>query len=276
MRWKQFFTPVKSMNSEEAKEFMSGKTQDEFTLLDVRQPGEYEKNHIPGSKLIPIGELDKRLDEIDPRKPVLTYCAIGGRSRVASQMLAGKGFDQVINMSGGIKSWDDPVAFGSEEQGLDLLTGNESVEEALIIAYSLEAGLQDFYLTMIDKVAADDVKSLFRKLSDIEVLHQNRILEEYIQITGKEIDRETFESGRVEKAVEGGLTTDEYIKLFKPDWNTSSDIIALAMSIEAQALDLYTRATNRSTDERSRAALKKIAEEERVHLEQLAKLIDSL
>ena len=73
MRWKQFFTPVKSMNSEEAKEFMSGKTQDEFTLLDVRQPGEYEANHIPGAKLIPIGELDKRLDEIDPSKPVLTY-----------------------------------------------------------------------------------------------------------------------------------------------------------------------------------------------------------
>ena len=203
---------------------------------------------------------------------------------MASQMLAGKGFDQVINMSGGIKAWDDPLAFGSEEQGLDLLTGNESVEEALIIAYSLEAGLQDFYLTMIDKVAVDDVKSLFRKLSDIEVLHQNRILEEYsvsvtsesIQITGKKIDRDTFESGRVEKAVEGGLTTDEYIRLFKPDWNTSSDIIALAMSIEAQALDLYTRVANRSTDERSRVALKKIAEEERAHLEQLAKLMDSL
>jgi len=73
MRWRQFFTPVKSMNSEQAKEFMDGKNQDEFTLLDVRQPGEYEKNHIPGAKLIPIGELDKRLDEIDPSKPVLTY-----------------------------------------------------------------------------------------------------------------------------------------------------------------------------------------------------------
>jgi len=73
MRWKQFFTPVQSMKPEEAKEFMTGKTQDEFTFLDVRQPGEYEKNHIPGSKLIPIGELDKRLDEIDPGKPVVTY-----------------------------------------------------------------------------------------------------------------------------------------------------------------------------------------------------------
>ena len=73
MRWKQFFTPVRSMSSEDAKEFMSGKTLDEFTLLDVRQPREYEKNHLPGSKLIPIGELDKRLDEIDPNKPVLIY-----------------------------------------------------------------------------------------------------------------------------------------------------------------------------------------------------------
>ncbi len=191
-------------------------------------------------------------------------------------MLAGKGFDQVINMSGGIKAWDDPVAFGSEEQGLDLLMGNESVEETLIIAYSLEAGLRDFYLTMIDKVEADEVKSLFRKLSDIEVLHQNRILEEYIQITGKEIDRDTFESGWVEKAVEGGLTTDEYIGLYKIDWNAPSDIVGLAMSIEAQALDLYTRAANRAKDERSQRALKKIAEEERAHLEQLAKLMDSL
>jgi len=191
-------------------------------------------------------------------------------------MLAGKGFKQVINMSGGIKAWEDPVAFGSEELGLDLLSGNESIEETLIIAYSLEAGLRDFYVTMIDKVDADEVKSLFRKLSDIEVIHQNRILEEYVQITGKEIDRDTFESDQVEKAVEGGLTTDEYIRLFKPDLNVLSDIVDLAMSIEAQALDLYTRVANRSTDERSRGALSKIAEEERVHLEQLAKLMDTL
>ena len=73
MRWKQFFTPVQSINSQEAKEFMAGKTLDEFTLLDVRQPAEYEINHIPGSKLIPVGELDKRLDELDPDKPVLIY-----------------------------------------------------------------------------------------------------------------------------------------------------------------------------------------------------------
>lgn len=191
-------------------------------------------------------------------------------------MLAGKGFDQVINLSGGIKAWDNPVAVGTEEKGLDLFAGNESVESVLIIAYSLEAGLRDFYLSMIEKTENEAVKSLFRKLSEIEIRHQNRILEEYIQITGRKMDRDTFELKEVEKIMEGGLTTEEYIGLFKPDWNSPNDIVSLAMSIEAQALDLYTRAAKRSADERGQKVLKKIAEEERAHLEQLANLMDSL
>ena len=73
MRWRQFFTPVKSIVAMEAKTFMAEKSQDEFNLIDVRQPGEYEASHIPGSKLIPIAELDKRLDEINPSKPTLLY-----------------------------------------------------------------------------------------------------------------------------------------------------------------------------------------------------------
>ena len=73
MRWKQFFTPAKSIDAAEARAFMAERSQEEFNLIDVRQPGEYEARHIPGSKLIPIGDLDKRLDEIDPTKPTLVY-----------------------------------------------------------------------------------------------------------------------------------------------------------------------------------------------------------
>ena len=190
-------------------------------------------------------------------------------------MLSGKGFDHVINVAGGIKAWDGQVAVGSEEKGLDLLTGKESIEETLVAAYSLEAGLRDFYLSMIEKVQPADIKNLFRKLSDIELLHQDRIFNEYLQVSGEPIDRETFDRDLVVKAVEGGMTTDEYVQLFQPDWDSAVDVISLAMSIEAQALDLYTRASERSSDPRSKAALQKIAEEERVHLEQLGKLMDN-
>ena len=73
MRWKQFFTPAKSIPAAEVKAFMAERSQEEFNLIDVRQPAEYEARHIPGSKLIPIADLDKRLDEIDPSKPTLVY-----------------------------------------------------------------------------------------------------------------------------------------------------------------------------------------------------------
>lgn len=189
-------------------------------------------------------------------------------------MLAGKGVDDVINIAGGIKAWNGHVAVGPEEMGLELLTGKESVEETLVAAYSLEAGLRDFYLSMIEKVQQNDIKNLFQKLSEIEIVHQDRIFDEYLQLSGKKISREAFENDLVVKAVEGGMTTDEYVQLFKPDWDSAVDVISLAMSIEAQALDLYTRAAERSEDPRSVEVLKKIAEEERVHLEQLGKLMD--
>lgn len=189
-------------------------------------------------------------------------------------MLLGKGFNDVINVAGGIRAWDGHVAVGPEELGLELLTGRESMAETLAAAYSLEAGLQDFYLTMTEKVTQDDIRQLFQKLAKIESVHQDRIFDAYLQISPKPVSREAFEKDLVKNAVEGGLTTDEYIQMFTPDWESPVDIISLAMSIEAQALDLYTRAAVRNKEPRSAAALRKIAEEERAHLAQLGRLMD--
>jgi 3-mercaptopyruvate sulfurtransferase SseA len=73
MRWKQFFTPVESLDAGQAKSFMANLTSTEFTLLDVRQPSEYAESHIPGARLIPLPDLTDRLGEMDPAKPVLVY-----------------------------------------------------------------------------------------------------------------------------------------------------------------------------------------------------------
>lgn len=181
-----------------------------------------------------------------------------------------------MNMAGGIRAWENPVAMGPEEQGLALFDGTESPENTLSIAYSLEAGLRDFYLSMTEKVQTMAVRDLFKKLSDIEIKHQDRIFDEYLLVSGKTFDRESFDSQTIAAAVEGGLTTDEYVALFKPDLESPGDVVSLAMSIEAQALDLYTRASQRGKDERSKAVLQKIAQEERTHLEQLGQLFNNL
>lgn len=73
MRWKQFLTPVPSMDTEEAKSYIAQHKEGVYTLLDVRQPGEYEKARIPGAKLIPLPQLSDRLAELDPEKPTIVY-----------------------------------------------------------------------------------------------------------------------------------------------------------------------------------------------------------
>ncbi len=201
---------------------------------------------------------------------------MGGRSRVAAQMLAGKGFENVYNLSAGFKGWKSEAAFGKEDLGLELFTGDESLEKTLVVAYSLEQGLGDFYLSMIPIVKNDDAKNLFQKLSEIEVKHRDRIFDEYMKISGQSEPREKFEKNTVGEAIEGGLTTQEYANLFKPDWESVKDIIELAMSIEAQALDLYMRAANKISNLQSKKALTQIADEERMHLIQLGKLMDSV
>jgi rubrerythrin len=192
-------------------------------------------------------------------------------------MLAGKGYDNVYNLSGGFKGWQGEAAFGSEETGLTLFTGDESPEKTLTVAYSLEDGLRDFYLSMILRVKNDDVKNIFKKLAEIEISHQDRVFDEYVKITGKTADRAEFEKTTVKDVAEGGLTTQEYIELFQPaDWESESDIIGLAMSVEAQALDLYMRAAEMSSNPQSKKVLTQIADEERTHLAELGKLMERI
>jgi molybdopterin/thiamine biosynthesis adenylyltransferase/rhodanese-related sulfurtransferase len=82
---------------------------DKFVLIDVREPHEYRIASIPGSKLIPLGEVGKRLDELDPQADIVVHCKSGMRSAKACGILKAAGFQHVRNMKGGILAWSDQV-----------------------------------------------------------------------------------------------------------------------------------------------------------------------
>ena len=73
MRWKQLFFPVQSIDPQQAGEMMDQSGSGELELLDVRQPREYEKGHLPGAKLVPLPELENRLSELDSGKTHIVY-----------------------------------------------------------------------------------------------------------------------------------------------------------------------------------------------------------
>lgn len=83
---------------------------DDIQLIDVRQPDEYAFAKIEGAKLIPLGEIVERMDELDENKEVILQCKAGGRSATAIQMLTRAGFQgKMANLRGGITSWSNEV-----------------------------------------------------------------------------------------------------------------------------------------------------------------------
>jgi adenylyltransferase/sulfurtransferase len=79
-------------------------------LIDVRQPSEHSFARIPGSKLIPLGEIMNRIDEIDPSRDTVIHCKMGGRSARAIEALERAGFKgRLRNLRGGITAWSNEV-----------------------------------------------------------------------------------------------------------------------------------------------------------------------
>ena len=81
--------------------------QGEVTVLDVREPAEFEGplGHIPGALLVPLGTLVERIGEVPRDKPVVAVCRAGGRSAQATVLLAKAGFERVANLPGGMLRW---------------------------------------------------------------------------------------------------------------------------------------------------------------------------
>lgn len=159
---------------------------------------------------------------------------------------------------------------------MDLFTGQEDPLDMLKIAYSMEQGLCEFYTKMEKQAENQRVKNLFTKLSEIEVKHQMSIYTAYSEINPEKTNRDEFETMVGLKALEGGLSTMEYIELFGSDLSGEIEVISLAMSIEAQALDLYLRLSSKVTNPKSRDIISQIAGEEKAHLASLGKLMDNL
>ncbi len=73
-------------------------------LIDVRQPEEYRSGHISGAKLVPLGNLSKRMKELPPNREIICVCQSGSRSQAAAQQLIAAGYS-VVNLKGGMDGW---------------------------------------------------------------------------------------------------------------------------------------------------------------------------
>ncbi|MFP4071275.1 MAG: rhodanese-like domain-containing protein [Desulfovibrionales bacterium] len=267
MRWRQFLTPVESIDADEAARMLDQNT--DLTILDVRQPGEYEQGHIPGARLLPVDQLLDKIDELDRHEPLLVYCASGGRSRMAAQLLAGKGFDNILNLSGGFKAWEGGMALGEFDRGLEYFSDLDSVDEILKVAYGLEEAMEEFYKYTARDLRAKDGSSqelvdLFETLGRFETGHKKALMNVHVL---------TPDVTTMPLPLEGGLSSEEYMNRLGLDPEKTTDILEFAMAVEIQAMDMYMRASQKAHAD-GKELLLRLASEEKKHLKQLGRLMD--
>lgn len=83
---------------------------DDVQIIDVREPNEHEIARIPGAKLIPLGQVANRIEEIDASRETVVHCKMGGRSAKAIEALKRAGFaGRLLNLKGGITAWSNEV-----------------------------------------------------------------------------------------------------------------------------------------------------------------------
>lgn len=81
--------------------------KDNITVLDVREPEEYEEFHIPEAVSIPLGELKARMNELSDDNPIYVVCRTGNRSDMAATLLAENGYSDVVNVKPGMSEWNE-------------------------------------------------------------------------------------------------------------------------------------------------------------------------
>ncbi len=90
-------------------EFAAGWPDDATTLLDVREPNELGLAAVAGAMHIPMGDIPRRLNELDRDKTIVVMCHSGVRSMAVARYLQDEGFAQVFNLAGGIDAWSREV-----------------------------------------------------------------------------------------------------------------------------------------------------------------------
>lgn len=98
-------TMIKEISNEDLKQRIAD--GEKIVVLDVRRPDEHAEKHIDGSILIPLHELEERIDELMPYKDseIVVYCRSGNRSAQACMFLGMVGFEQAVNLRGGMLTW---------------------------------------------------------------------------------------------------------------------------------------------------------------------------
>jgi rhodanese-related sulfurtransferase/rubrerythrin len=271
------FNAVRLLSPDETESYFQNNPIESYTLLDVRQPKEYEAGHIPGAVLVPLPELSDRLSEISRDLPVIAYCRSGQRSYAAASLLKGAGFQEVYSLEGGMNAWEGLEAQGAYEAGLYLLEDVTGLDELITLGWAMEDGTGRFYREaerlLNPKHRAQG--ELFLQLAQAESRHKENLMDAYESIFGsKALKGDVL--AKYGDLMEGGVSVGQLLNRIKSSEFKEINLLEIAMQIETNSLDLYLKIHRRVEGREAKDIMTRLIEEEKVHLKRLGEAIEGL
>jgi rubrerythrin/rhodanese-related sulfurtransferase len=243
-----------------------------YLLIDVRQPSEYERGHIPGAKLMPLAEVESRLFSLPSDRDLIFYCRNGGRSQWAAS-LAGESEiceKTVYHLMNGILGWENKIQPGYPK--LQMFGSDHSLTNLLEVAMDLEKGARRFYQYLTERYADSPMRPILEQIAVSEKAHAKLI---YYAWSKTQNDLPPFDRlyhnlrGQI---LEGGQSFEDACRLLEAADNQGSPaVLDLAMTIEYSAYDLYRTMADQVEDADARSTFLSIAQAEKAHMRSLTR-----
>lgn len=262
------------MNSDELKKYIQQKDEHDYLLVDVRQPEEYERGHIPGAKLIPLRDLVVGVSDLPSQKDIIFYCRSGGRSAAAATFAEEEEVSQkaIYDLEGGIMAWDGITL--ADYPKVKVFDKSQNLAELLFTAMDLEKGAFRFYNHVKVEFEQEHFSKTFAELSNAEVAHAKAVYAHWKDTTP---DPPAFEQlfddiqGEILEGGQGLIESLERVKALKG--NTCLRLLELALFIENSALDLYRAVAEQAEDGEAQNVFLSISQAEKGHMNRLIEAI---
>ncbi|MDR3554714.1 MAG: rhodanese-like domain-containing protein [Syntrophobacteraceae bacterium] len=262
---------IREMYPEELREYLSQKKEADYLLVDVRESGEYESEHIPGAKLLPLSELEGRLDELPEDRELVFYCHSGRRSNVGAVFARDSGLvnTTLYNLIGGISAWEGKTLTGFPRFEVIQETGDlsQSLEQAI----NMEKGTFLLYEIMVRLSSGLPQEKTLKKLSGMEIGHAKAIYAILSSIKQVKPFEELFKESKG-NLVEGGWDLEAVIGQLRENKENSCLFMSeFALELEYRAYDLYRNLAEKVPDADYKRAMFFLSEQEKAHVRLLTR-----
>lgn len=253
---------------------MARRGEGDYVLVDVRQPDEYLKGHIPGSLLLPLAALPARMAELPRDRDVFFYCRSGKRSQAAAIFLAAQPrvAGEVYTMEGGMLAWNGEVL--PQAPNLRLFDPAGSDRDLLLRAMDLERGAARLYAAIGARHGGLPWGAHLAGLAGAEEVHARLIYRFWAESQADPPAFAEVYGGLAGDLVEGGLSLADLMAVVEAQPLTPCRaIVELALTVEYAAYDLSRTMAHRFRGQPLEAAFTGIAEAERAHMRQAAEAL---